>query len=135
MGNAFSTDPYAKAYYKSKAPTRQQRTDYAQRQLTDAKKMLGGILQGQLPTYEQLQVINFNNEGICRLTVDGSCNERKVPKQQLMALYKRKTENFIRSKQRNIVGQQHPSSQPQYKAYKKPTTVRGRTQSPVKRRR
>ncbi len=98
MGNAFSTDPYAKAYYaKSKAPSRQQQNEYAQRQIAKAKKMLGDISQGKLPTSDQLSNINFQKGRVCQL---GNCDNRRVPKAAVLALYKKGAENFIQMKQR-----------------------------------
>jgi hypothetical protein len=118
MGNAFSTDPYAKAYYaKSKAPTRQQQTEYAQRQIAKAKKMLGDISQGKMPTSDQLSNINFQKGRVCQL---GNCDNRRVPKAAVLALYKKGAENFIQAKQRNLVGSAQPHTGG-YKPYKAPT--------------
>jgi len=117
MGNAISTDPYAKAYYaKSKAPTRQQQTEYTQRQIANAKKMLGNISQGKLPTSDQLSAINFQKGRVCQL---GNCDNRRVPRAAVLALYKKGAENFIQIKQRNLVGSTQPHTGG-YKPYKKP---------------
>lgn len=117
MGNAFSTDPYAKAYYaKSKAPSRQQQNEYAQRQIAKAKKMLGNISQGKFPTSDQLSNINFQRGRVCQL---GNCDNRRVPKAAVLALYKKGAENFIKARQQKITG----GAQPQipYRPYKVPS--------------
>ena len=119
MGNAFSTDPYAKAYYaKSKAPSRQQQAEYAQRQIAKAKKMLGDISQGKLPTSDQLSNINFQKGRVCQL---GNCDNRRVPKGAVLALYKKGAENFIQSKQRNLAGYQSQTPHTGGYIYKAPS--------------
>ena len=101
MGNAFSTDPYAKSYYtKSKAPTHQQQLDYEHKQISNARKMLANISQGKLPTSNQLSAINFQRGRVCQL---GNCDNRRVPKAAVLALYKRGAENFIKARQQKIV--------------------------------
>jgi hypothetical protein len=71
----------------------QAQMDGYKKSLAEQKQLLAKINRGQLPTKEDVSVIDFDNEHYCSL--NSSCNERKIPKRQLMALYKRKTIEHI----------------------------------------
>jgi len=86
----------------------QRQLDGYKKSLAEQKQLLAKINRGQLPTTEDVRVIDFDNEHYCSL--NSKCNERKIPNGKLMALYKRKTIESIKLTEQSIA--EHMAKKP-----------------------
>lgn len=107
MGNLFST-----GYTYREGPMTmarwQRQLDRERKSLAEQKQLLAKIIRGELPTTEDLRAIDFDNEHYC--SHNSTCNERKIPKRTLMALYKRKTLEYIKLTEQSIA--EHMAKKP-----------------------
>ena len=129
MGNLFSTSAYYGKIHSGPITMSQWKNqmDKYTRELAEQKQLLAKINRGELPT--NLRAIDFDNEHYCSL--NSKCNERKIPKRQLMALYKRKTIEYIKLTEQSIAehmakkptetpGRRQPQRQPQKRPQRQP---------------
>jgi len=99
MGNLFSTGITYREGPMTMARWQRELDGYT-RELAEQKQLLAKINRGELPTGDNLRAIDFNTEHYC--SHNSSCNERKIPRKTLMALYKRKTIEYIKLTEQSI---------------------------------
>ena len=105
MGNLFSTGITYREGPMTMARWQRQLDAYTH-SLAEQKQLLAKINRGELPTPGDMRAIDFDSEHYCQY----DCNERKIPKRTLMALYKRKTIEYIKITEQSIA--EHMAKKP-----------------------